>query len=93
MRFCFVLTDLSGGGAEKAVLNISKELADRGHIVDIVLFREIVKYDIHPGVNLTILSSNPSFGWLGKRLLAYKLSKVVGFKTQISPSAVANGGE
>jgi len=77
MRFCFVLTDLSGGGAEKAVINISRELVNRGHAVDIVLFRNLVKYEIHPSIGLTIISNNPSFGWFGKRILAFSLFKTI----------------
>jgi len=31
MKFGFILTDFSGGGAEKAVLNICLGLKDRNH--------------------------------------------------------------
>lgn len=77
MKVCFVLTDLSGGGAEKAILNISKELIQRGHIVNIILFRNNNEYNIPDGVLLTVLSNSPSFGWIGKRILAYQLSKAI----------------
>ncbi len=77
MKFGFILTDLSGGGAEKAILNLSKNLIQRGHVVDIILFRNNNEYTAPDEVNLTVLSGNPSFGWVGKRVLAHKLIKAI----------------
>lgn len=73
MNFCFILTDLSGGGAEKAILNLSKSLIKKDHNVDIIIFRDKFEYSVPSGVKLTVLSKKPSFGWIGKRVLAFKL--------------------
>lgn len=82
IKFAFVLTDLSGGGAEKAILNIASHLVSCGHNVDIILLRNIIKYPLHHSLNLTTLADNPSFGWFGKRLLVYKLSKLIEKKSE-----------
>jgi len=77
VRFCFVLPDLSGGGAERAILNIAGNLLQREHQVDIILFRGKIEYKPPEGINISILSNNPSFNWIGKRVLAYKLSNTI----------------
>jgi len=84
VNFCFILTDLSGGGAEKAILNLSKSLIKKGHNVDIIIFRDKFEYTIPLGVELTVLSEKPSFGWIGKRVLAFKLKSKIYKKEKTS---------
>lgn len=79
MRFCFVLTNLSGGGAEKAVLKIAHGLLGRGHSVDLVLFEGGGDYDLPAGIGQHVLvpRGRASKGWLGKRRLAWRLAGIV----------------
>ncbi|MBE8232394.1 MAG: glycosyltransferase [Endozoicomonadaceae bacterium] len=85
MKYAFVLTDLSGGGAEKAVLNIAGHLLERGHSIDIILLRNNIDYPIHQSFNLITLAENPSFGWLAKKWLAYRLAKVIKRQEKVKP--------
>lgn len=80
MKFGFVLTDLSGGGAEKAVLNIALGLYKRGHSVNIFLLRNVGEHVAPSEVDLTFVSDKPNFGWIGKRVLAFRLSTAIRLK-------------
>lgn len=73
MRFAFVLTNLAGGGAEKAVLKLSSGLSGKGHEVEIVLLEDRVEHAPPRGVKVSALTASASKGWLGKRLLARRL--------------------
>lgn len=78
MRIGFVLTNLAGGGAEKAVLKIGAGLAGRGHRVDLVLLEHLAAHAVPPGLTLHALTApgRPARkGWLGKRLAARKLAR------------------
>jgi glycosyltransferase involved in cell wall biosynthesis len=69
MRFAFVLPNASGGGAEKAVLNLGDTLARRGHRVDLMLLEQLVDHVIPGGVTLHALVApgrRLSRGILGK---------------------------
>ena len=80
MRVGFVLTNLAGGGAEKAVLKIGAGLAARGHRVDLILIEQVVAHELPPGLHLHALTANgrpTSKGWLGKRLAARRLARLV----------------
>lgn len=72
MRFGFVVTNLAGGGAEKAVLNIGAGLAERGHRVDLILIEPKTEHPVPPGLTHHVLGATLK-GWLGKRLAAWKL--------------------
>jgi glycosyltransferase involved in cell wall biosynthesis len=76
MRFLFVIPDLSGGGAEKAIINTGTALAKRGNEVHIAVLANRIAYDVNPDLNLHILGSVFGGGWFGKRLLAAQLSKL-----------------
>ena len=80
MKFGFVLTDLSGGGAEKAILNVALGLHKRGHTVNIFLLRNLGEYAAPSEVSLTYISKKPSFSWIGKRVLAFRLSTAIKLK-------------
>ena len=79
MRFGFVVTNLAGGGAEKAVLNIAAALAARGHQADLVLLEDVVSYPIPEGARLRLACERGrriAKGWLGKRLAARRLARL-----------------
>lgn len=80
MRFGFVLTNLSGGGAEKAIIKISQGLIGRGHDVVLFLLEHRIEYDLPCGLSVRCLTfpGRPLMkGWLGKRWLAWKLKRAV----------------
>lgn len=54
MRIGFIILDLSGGGAERAVLRLAGGLLERGHRVDLVLLRPTGRYlqSVPPGIRL-----------------------------------------
>jgi glycosyltransferase involved in cell wall biosynthesis len=80
MRIGFVLTNLAGGGAEKAILKIGAGLAERGHRVDVVLLEHVVAHEVPAGLAVHGLTANARAthkGWLGKRLAARRLARLV----------------
>ncbi|MEW6689105.1 MAG: glycosyltransferase [Pseudomonadota bacterium] len=80
MRIGFVLTNLAGGGAEKAVLNTAAGLAGRGHRLDVILLEHVVAHAVPPGVTLHALTREgrkASKGWLGKHLAARRLRRLI----------------
>jgi glycosyltransferase involved in cell wall biosynthesis len=75
MRFSFVITNLAGGGAEKAVLKIAEYLTYRKHEVEIVLLEKRIEHKI-PQVlrnKVSFLSQKISGSWVFKRILGWKL--------------------
>lgn len=77
MQFLFVLPNLAGGGAEKAVLKTGLALAKRGALVNVVLLEDRIDYPVDPAITIRTLGSRISHGWLGKRLLALRLRRLV----------------
>lgn len=75
MNFAFVLTNLAGGGAEKAILKLAAALTGRGHDVEVVLLERRIEHAIPDGVKFHALGDRISRGWMGKRLLARKLRR------------------
>ncbi len=75
MRFVFVVTNLVGGGAEKAIVKLAAGLTEKGHAVDLVLLENRVEHTPPQGVTLLPLTMEASKGWLGKRLLARRLAR------------------
>lgn len=81
MRIGFIVTNLAGGGAEKAVLKIAAGLAERGHRTDIVALEHVVAHAVPAGIGfhaLTREGEKTSKGWLGKRFAARKLARLLG---------------
>jgi len=76
MKFGFVLTNLAGGGAEKAVLKLARTLIARGNDAHLVLLEHLVEHaerteaPIHA---LTLPGQRASKGFLGRRLAARRL--------------------
>jgi glycosyltransferase involved in cell wall biosynthesis len=77
MRFAFVLPNLNGGGAEKAVLKTSTALAKRGHEVYLFLLEERAKYQVDPCIRVDVVSDKRRHGCWGKRSLATLLHRKV----------------
>ena len=80
MRFGFILTNLAGGGAEKAALKLAAALLGRGHRVDVIMLECIVAHARPAGVGMHALTPDGEKigkGWLGKRLAAGKLSRLL----------------
>ncbi|HQR04146.1 MAG: glycosyltransferase [Proteobacteria bacterium] len=73
MRFAFVLTNLAGGGAEKAVAKLAAALVGCGHEARLVLLEDRIDHALPAGVPVEALGGIASKGWLGKRRLAAKL--------------------
>ena len=76
MKFGFILTNLAGGGAEKAVLKLAQALAARRNEVHLILLEHIVVHTPPAGVPLhaiTLPGRQLSKGFLGKRLAARRL--------------------
>jgi glycosyltransferase involved in cell wall biosynthesis len=77
MRFGFILTNLAGGGAEKAVLNIAAGLAERGHRAELIVLEQVVVHALPAAIGFHPLAREGrkiSKGWLGKRLAARRLA-------------------
>jgi len=80
MRIGFIVTNLAGGGAEKAMLNIAAGLAERGHRSDIVALEHVVVHAVPAGTGfhaLTRQGQKAPKGWLGKRLAARNLARLL----------------
>ncbi len=79
MNFVFVVPNLAGGGAEKAILKLSRILLARGHRVDLLLLEKRLDHigadGPVEGLTLHCLADKAPHGWLGKRLLAAKLKR------------------
>ena len=78
MNFAFVLPNLAGGGAEKAILKLATTLARRGHRCEIVLLEQYAEHPVPAGVAVSSLAARAPHGWLGKRLLARRLHNKLG---------------
>ncbi|MBI2318405.1 MAG: glycosyltransferase [Betaproteobacteria bacterium] len=80
MKFAFVVTNLAGGGAEKALLKLSEALFTLGHEVHVVLLEHLIEHEIPHGVAVRSIFGKPekvSKGWLGRRVLARGLSAAI----------------
>lgn len=76
MKFGFVLTNLAGGGAEKALLKLAQALLARGNDVHLILLEHLVQHEERtdaPIHALTLPGQRLSKGFLGKWLAARRL--------------------
>ncbi|MBF0429243.1 MAG: glycosyltransferase [Magnetococcales bacterium] len=79
MNIALVVTNLQGGGAEKAMITLAATLRANGHEVCLILLEDIRQHGVPEG--LPILALTPpgkplSKGWLGKWLAAWRLRRV-----------------
>lgn len=79
MRFAFVLKNLSGGGAEKAILKTMNLLSSVGHQCTLFLLESQFAHQIPPELSICLLSDKKTAGkgWFSKRLLAFKLMRKI----------------
>lgn len=88
MKFGFVVTNLAGGGAEKAILKIAAALTGRGHEVHLLLLEHLIEHDIPANVAVDALSHpgrRISKGALGKRVAAWRLRRAVRRLSRATP--------
>ncbi len=79
MNFALIVTNLAGGGAERAMLNIAATLAGREHGVDLILLEPVIEHTVPEGIRLHIVTSpggTLGHGWLGKRIAAWRLARL-----------------
>jgi glycosyltransferase involved in cell wall biosynthesis len=80
LKFAFVVTNLAGGGAEKAVLNIRALLESRGHEARLILLEARAEHATPAGVAPVVVTPGGkplSKGYLGRRLAAWRLSRTL----------------
>ncbi|MDP2640267.1 MAG: hypothetical protein Q8Q16_06310, partial [Betaproteobacteria bacterium] len=70
-----MVTNLAGGGAEKAIVKLAAGLADKGHEVELALLEDRVEHARPRGVKVSALTTKASKGWIGKRRLAHRLTR------------------
>lgn len=75
MTLYFIVTNLSGGGAEKAILKIAQILKRRGHEIRLILLEDRRSYSAPVDMTIDYLydQNGLSKGWLGRRLAACRL--------------------
>lgn len=79
MNFALIVTNLAGGGAERAMLNLAAMLTGRGHGVELILLERVIKHAVPEGLSVHVVTppdSRLGHGWLGKRLAAWRLSRL-----------------
>jgi glycosyltransferase involved in cell wall biosynthesis len=80
MRFGLIVTNLRGGGAEKAMCRIGELLARRGHEVHLILLEHLLEHEPPPGVALHALTADGTRQkrtWLGRRIASLRLRRMV----------------
>ncbi|APZ43812.1 glycosyltransferase [Acidihalobacter ferrooxydans] len=78
MNYALIVTNLAGGGAERAMLNLAALLTERGHHIDLILLENIVEHSVPNGIALHVVTpvGRTGHGWLGKRLTALRLARL-----------------
>jgi glycosyltransferase involved in cell wall biosynthesis len=85
VKFAFIVTNLAGGGAEKAVLKLGPELARRGHEVHLVLLEDHVEHAVPAEIHLHALTRRGRRmlkGALGKLIAAFRLRRLISTLTE-----------
>lgn len=80
MKFALIITNLSGGGAEKVFLKICAGLVARGHDLHLILLENIIVHKVPVGVQVhsfTGAGHKVRKGLLGKWLAALRLRRLV----------------
>ena len=80
-NICFIIDSLSGGGAERVVLNLAKAISNLGHKVHVIILENKVSYEINNNhFLLHILTSDRCLSknkFWNKVLLSRELKKLV----------------
>lgn len=67
-RITFVVANMSGGGTERVIANLSNEMVKRGYKITILLTAgSVVDYPLHEDITVSSLG-NPTGGKIGKKL-------------------------
>lgn len=80
MKFGFVLPNLAGGGAEKAIAKIAAALADSGHEVHMILLEHGGAHTAPAGVQVHALTAPGvavAKGFFAKPLVAWRLRRAI----------------
>lgn len=81
-NICFIIDSLSGGGAERVVINLSQSIIELGHHVHIIILENKISYDIsRSNFKLHVLTENRKLSsnkFWNKVLLSRKLKQKVG---------------
>jgi len=77
MNFLFITTNLSGGGAEKAIINIASLMHDFGHQTKILMLENKIEHNTPSIITIEALFKKypPSHSWFSKRTTALQLRK------------------
>lgn len=86
-HFAVFLPDLSGGGAERVMLNMADGLARRDHRVDLVLCRATGSYLDHVPAAVRIVELREHSQWLGRACAA--AADLKGFPSSLLPIVLA----
>ena len=80
-NLCFIIDSMSGGGAERVVLNLSHAVIELGHHVHIIILENKISYEIsHDSFDLHILTENKKLSsnkFWNKVLIARELKRMV----------------
>ena len=79
-NICFIIDSLSGGGAERVVLNLAKAINNFGHKVHVIILENKVSYEINNHFLLHIITSDRRLSknkFWNKVLLSRELKKLV----------------
>jgi glycosyltransferase involved in cell wall biosynthesis len=80
LKFAFVVTNLAAGGAEKAVLKIAALLISRGHEAHLLALEARADHIADASVPIHVVTPQGktlSKGFLGRRLAAWRLARLV----------------
>lgn len=78
-HIALITTNLAGGGAEKALIRIARQLQQRGHTVKLVLLERHGDHPAPEDIEVHYLyTGRISKGWLGRRLGAFHLRVLIG---------------
>jgi len=80
VKFAFIVTNLAGGGAEKALIKLGSRLAGRGHEVHLILLEDYVEHPAPAEIRLHALTRRGRRlprGAIGKLLGALRLRRLV----------------
>lgn len=79
MRILFVIANLEGGGAQRAILNVAKGLAARGHEAHVALLEHRIDYPVPDTIEVHAIRAPGERlvgGWFGKWRAAAKLRRL-----------------
>jgi glycosyltransferase involved in cell wall biosynthesis len=76
MKFALLVTNLSGGGAEGAMLRMARALRARSHRAVLILIERHIQHALAPGLEVHCLSERASKGALGTWLAARRLRRL-----------------